>query len=143
MQLIDPAQQGHCPDQGACKLLQVHKTAQVAREAIRDGMSVVIGLQSTGEANTNATREESGDVLDDFVSAPKVIMQQFLEKQFPRETRECSGAELRKLMFQVGPSFVDGRLSKHTARRDAYCYEIAGIMSVGSSLPNCWAGLHV
>ncbi|BDA48430.1 probable protein strawberry notch homolog 1 [Coccomyxa sp. Obi] len=80
---------------------KVHKTAQVAREAIRDGMSVVIGLQSTGEANTNATREESGDVLDDFVSAPKVIMQQFLEKQFPREARECSGAELRKLLYQV------------------------------------------
>ncbi|CAL8463694.1 g3228 [Coccomyxa elongata] len=80
---------------------KVHKTAQVAREAIRDGMSVVIGLQSTGEANTNATREESGDVLDDFVSAPKVIMQQFLENQFPREARDCSGAELRKLLFQV------------------------------------------
>ncbi len=90
----------------------MHKTAQVAREAIRDGMSVVIGLQSTGEANTNATREESGDVLEDFVSAPKVIMQQFLEKQFPREARDRSGAELRKLLFQVWPPCGDGRLVK-------------------------------
>ncbi len=82
--------------------MQVHKTAQVAQEAIRDGMSVVIGLQSTGEANTNATREESGDVLDDFVSAPKVIMQQFLEKTFPVYSESSSGADLRKLQYQVG-----------------------------------------
>jgi len=81
--------------------LQVHKTAQVAQEAIRDGMCVVIGLQSTGEANTNATREESGDVLDDFVSAPKVIMQQFLEKSFPRFAEDASMADLKKLQYQV------------------------------------------
>lgn len=81
--------------------LQVHKTAQVAQEAIRDGMCVVIGLQSTGEANTNATRDESGDVLDDFVSAPKVIMQQFLEKNFPRFAEDASSADLKKLQYQV------------------------------------------
>ena len=83
--------------------LQVHKTAQVAQEAIRDGMAVVIGLQSTGEANTNATRDECGDVLDDFVSAPKVIMQQFLEKNFPVHAAACSTGELGKLLYQVGP----------------------------------------
>ena len=47
---------------------QVRKTAEAALEAIDSGMCVVIGLQSTGEANATATREEQGDVLDDFVS---------------------------------------------------------------------------
>ena len=46
----------------------MRKTAEAALEAIDSGMCVVIGLQSTGEANATATREEQGDVLDDFVS---------------------------------------------------------------------------
>ena len=108
----------------------MHKTAQVASEAIRDGMSVVIGLQSTGEANTNATREESGDVLDDFVSAPKVIMQQFLEKQFPRDAGGCSGGELRKLLFQVWPTCTDVMLVKLALlgmMNDALRHNVAGV----------------
>ncbi len=48
--------------------VQVRKTADAALEAIDAGMCVVIGLQSTGEANTTATRDECGDTLDDFVS---------------------------------------------------------------------------
>ena len=51
---------------------QVRKTAEAALEAIEGGMCVVIGLQSTGEANTSATREELGDVLDDFVSGERL-----------------------------------------------------------------------
>lgn len=52
---------------------QVRKTAEAALEAIDGGMCVVIGLQSTGEANTSASREELGDVLDDFVSGEGLI----------------------------------------------------------------------
>ena len=52
---------------------QVRKTAEAALEAIDGGMCVVIGLQSTGEANTSASREEQGDMLDDFVSGERVI----------------------------------------------------------------------
>ena len=38
-------------------------------------MCVVIGLQSTGEANTESVRAELGeDGLDDFVSAPHITM---------------------------------------------------------------------
>ena len=47
---------------------QVRKTAEAALEAIDGGMCVVIGLQSTGEANTSASLEEQGNVLEDFVS---------------------------------------------------------------------------
>ena len=60
---------------------QVRKTAEAALEAIEGGMCVVIGLQSTGEANTSASREEQGDVLDDFVSGGCLI----------RAAANCSG----------------------------------------------------
>ena len=52
---------------------QVRKTAEAALKAIDGGMCVVIGLQSTGEANTSASREELGDVLDDFVSGEPAV----------------------------------------------------------------------
>ncbi len=42
--------------------------SRLAQEAVRDGMCVVIGLQSTGEANTSSERSLKGDELDDFVS---------------------------------------------------------------------------
>ena len=51
-------------------------------------MCVVIGLQSTGEANTESVRAEQGDdSLEDFVSAPHITM------------RRC--AQMRCLGFRV------------------------------------------
>ncbi len=40
----------------------------MALEAVDNGMCVVIGLQSTGEANTNSERAQRGDELNDFIS---------------------------------------------------------------------------
>ena len=42
--------------------------ARLAREAVESGMCVVIGLQSTGEANTSAQRERTGNDFDDYIS---------------------------------------------------------------------------
>ena len=50
---------------------QVKECSRLAQEAVRDGMCVVIGLQSTGEANTSSERSLKGDELDDFVSVRK------------------------------------------------------------------------
>ena len=49
-------------------------------------MAVVIGLQSTGEANISQAVAEmaaSGEEVDDFVSAPAVIIRNLILKQFP------------------------------------------------------------
>lgn len=62
---------------------------------------MVIGLQSTGEANTNQTRDEEGDVLDDFVSAPKRILHLFLSKHFPTGDCDMQPHELDLLQHQV------------------------------------------
>ena len=42
--------------------MQVERCAQLAQEAVASGMCVVIGLQSTGEANTSQLREEVSEV---------------------------------------------------------------------------------
>lgn len=47
---------------------QVKECSRLAQEAVQDGMCVVIGLQSTGEANTSSERALKGDEMDDFVS---------------------------------------------------------------------------
>ena len=64
-------------------------------------MCCVIGLQSTGEANTNQTRDEEGDSMDDFVSAPKRILQLFLTKHFPTDNCDMDTHGLDLLQHQV------------------------------------------
>lgn len=81
--------------------MQVRECAKLANESVAAGLCVVIGLQSTGEANTNQTREEEGDVLDDFVSAPKRILQLFLSRHFPTGDCDMEPHELDLLQHQV------------------------------------------
>ena len=40
--------------------------------ALEEGKCVVIGLQSTGEARTADVVAERGELLDDYVSGPRV-----------------------------------------------------------------------
>ena len=80
---------------------QVRECAKLANESVAAGLCVVIGLQSTGEANTNQTREEEGDVLDDFVSAPKRILSLFISKHFPTDSCDMESHELDLLQHQV------------------------------------------
>lgn len=44
----------------------------MSRAALEEGKCVVIGLQSTGEARTLDIVAERGEVLDDYVSGPRV-----------------------------------------------------------------------
>ncbi|DBA83686.1 TPA: hypothetical protein ACH3X1_016793 [Trebouxia sp. C0004] len=80
---------------------KVRECAKLANDAVASGLCCVIGLQSTGEANTNQAREEEGDVLDDFVSAPKRILQLFLSKHFPTDDCDLAPFELDLLQHQV------------------------------------------
>lgn len=82
-------------------MLQVPDTAKLALEAVAEGMCVVIGLQSTGEANTSQVREASGDVMDDFVSAPQQVLLHFLERHFPTYQADMSDREISNLHAQV------------------------------------------
>ena len=77
--------------------------ARLAREAVAEGMCAVIGLQSTGEANMTSAREDAGnpEELDDFVSAPRVVLQQLLEKHFPLGRGGVSVGDLNILQAKV------------------------------------------
>lgn len=54
----------------------------IARQALDDGKCVVIGLQSTGEAQVEQLRREGNEVTE-FVSTTKAILHNLVENYFP------------------------------------------------------------
>ncbi|EFN55772.1 hypothetical protein CHLNCDRAFT_51983 [Chlorella variabilis] len=80
---------------------KVPACALMAKEAMQNGMAVVIGLQSTGEANTDLLKETSGNNFDDLVSAPRMILEQYIRGHFPLDTAGADRAELDSLEYQV------------------------------------------
>ncbi|XP_053677627.1 protein strawberry notch [Anopheles nili] len=70
-----------------CIASKVNHAVKVAREAIKYGKCVVIGLQSTGEARTLEQLERDDGELSDFVSTAKGVMQSLVEKHFPAPDR--------------------------------------------------------
>ncbi|XP_066546140.1 protein strawberry notch homolog 1 isoform X2 [Amia ocellicauda] len=71
-----------------CIASKVRRVVQLAREEIKNGKCVVIGLQSTGEARTLEALEEGGGELNDFVSTAKGVLQSLVEKHFPAPDRQ-------------------------------------------------------
>ncbi|XP_055389507.1 protein strawberry notch isoform X2 [Condylostylus longicornis] len=70
-----------------CIASKVNHAVKVAREAIKYGKCVVIGLQSTGEARTLEQLERDDGELNDFVSTAKGVFQSLVEKHFPAPDR--------------------------------------------------------
>ena len=70
-----------------CIASKVQHAVAVAREAIKYGKCVVIGLQSTGEARTLEQLEKDEGELTDFVSTAKGVLQSLVEKHFPAPDR--------------------------------------------------------
>ena len=52
--------------------VQIPCLVRMSRAALQEGKCVVIGLQSTGEARTADIVAEKGEILDDYVSGPRV-----------------------------------------------------------------------
>lgn len=70
-----------------CIASKVQHAVAVAREAIKYGKCIVIGLQSTGEARTLEQLERDEGELTDFVSTAKGVLQSLVEKHFPAPDR--------------------------------------------------------
>ncbi|XP_032679498.1 protein strawberry notch-like isoform X1 [Odontomachus brunneus] len=70
-----------------CIAAKVKHAVLVAREAVKCGKCVVIGLQSTGEARTLEQLERDDGELTDFVSTAKGVLQTLVEKHFPAPDR--------------------------------------------------------
>lgn len=71
-----------------CIAAKVNYAVAVAREAVKCGKCVVIGLQSTGEARTLDQLERDDGELTDFVSTAKGVFQALVEKHFPAPDRD-------------------------------------------------------
>ncbi|XP_045078486.1 protein strawberry notch homolog 1-like isoform X3 [Coregonus clupeaformis] len=71
-----------------CIASKVRRVVQLARDEVKNGKCVVIGLQSTGEARTLEALEEGGGELNDFVSTAKGVLQSLVEKHFPAPDRQ-------------------------------------------------------
>ena len=52
--------------------VQIPCLVRMSQAALEEGKCVVIGLQSTGEARTADVVAERGEILDDYVSGPRV-----------------------------------------------------------------------
>ncbi|KAJ0173330.1 hypothetical protein K1T71_011506 [Dendrolimus kikuchii] len=71
-----------------CIAAKVNHAVVTAREAVKCGKCVVIGLQSTGEARTLDQLERDDGELTDFVSTAKGVFQTLVEKHFPAPDRD-------------------------------------------------------
>lgn len=65
-----------------CIGAKVPMVIQMAKQALSDGKSVVIGLQSTGESKTLEALQDDGDITD-FVSTARATFESLIENHFP------------------------------------------------------------
>lgn len=101
---------------GLCISLKVDRAVEITRQALAEDKSVVIGLQSTGEAGTARELKAKGD-LDSFVSPPAHTLTRVVHKLFPLPPIPNSDCEMkppdepqsRKIKHAVTPI----KLSKH------------------------------
>ncbi|CAG0894216.1 unnamed protein product [Darwinula stevensoni] len=104
---------------------KVKHAVRLAREAIKMGKCVVIGLQSTGEARTLEALEKEDGTLTEFVSTAKAVFQTLVEKHFPAPDRNRIArllgigfggkTQLEQIMEETDPK--DGCSSSSSSKR--------------------------
>ncbi|KAK7804957.1 hypothetical protein U0070_025479 [Myodes glareolus] len=122
-----------------CIASKVKRVVQLAREEIKNGKCVVIGLQSTGEARTLEALEEGGGELNDFVSTAKGVLQSLIEKHFPAPDRKKLYSEeitretkkARKVGGLTGSSSDDSESESDVSDNEESDYESSKNMSSG------------
>lgn len=97
-----------------CIAAKVDRVVEVAKEELRNGNAVVIGLQSTGEARTLEAIEEQGE-LNDFISTAAAQFQTMIEKHFPAPNKKKTRALLG--LVEEDPKDYTDRKSR-TARQE-------------------------
>uniref|UniRef100_A0A2K5IRW5 Strawberry notch homolog 1 n=1 Tax=Colobus angolensis palliatus TaxID=336983 RepID=A0A2K5IRW5_COLAP len=114
-----------------CIASKVKRVVQLAREEIKNGKCVVIGLQSTGEARTLEALEEGGGELNDFVSTAKGVLQSLIEKHFPAPDRKKLYSLLGIDLTENGVNPGDGACSEEITREAKKVRKVGGL--TGSS----------
>ncbi|XP_055854462.1 protein strawberry notch isoform X2 [Episyrphus balteatus] len=115
-----------------CIAAKVNHAVQVAREAIKYGKCVVIGLQSTGEARTLEQLEREEGELSDFVSTAKGVFQSLVEKHFPAPDRNRInrilglGSNKKSIQSIIEESKKETAAAASTSKRKASARAAAG-----------------
>uniref|UniRef100_A0AC35GBX0 Strawberry notch helicase C domain-containing protein n=1 Tax=Panagrolaimus sp. PS1159 TaxID=55785 RepID=A0AC35GBX0_9BILA len=73
---------------------------EISKKALEQGKCVVIGLQSTGESQTNEALENNEGELETFVSTPKQLLVSLIQKYFPTDIDDFDGKDPLKSMFR-------------------------------------------
>ncbi|KAG7480982.1 hypothetical protein MATL_G00061980 [Megalops atlanticus] len=101
-----------------CIASKVRRVVQLAREEVKNGKCLVIGLQSTGEARTLEALEDGGGELNDFVSTAKGVLQSLVEKHFPAPDRQKLSTLLGiDLTAKKTPSPNDSASTDHKGKK--------------------------
>ncbi|KAG4399450.1 hypothetical protein AAZX31_08G230100 [Glycine max] len=102
-----------------CMSAKVPAAVRLAKQALVEEKSVVIGLQSTGEARTEEAVTKYGSELDDFVSGPRELLLKFVEENYPLPEKpellpgEDGVKELQRKRHSATPGVsVKGRVRK-------------------------------
>eukprot|EP01041_Mallomonas_annulata_P007017 gene7017-14279_t len=66
-----------------CISLKVPCAIAIAKQAIQEGKSVVIGLQSTGEAGIDMEIQRNENTVTDFISSPQITLRRLIYKLVP------------------------------------------------------------
>ncbi|XP_047130991.1 uncharacterized protein LOC100210324 isoform X1 [Hydra vulgaris] len=68
-----------------CMSMKTQEIIKLSKQALQDGYSVVIGLQTTGETSLDAELFDNHGNIDGFVSITKEILKRFISQHFPVE----------------------------------------------------------
>uniref|UniRef100_A0A1I7S5S4 Protein strawberry notch homolog 1-like n=1 Tax=Bursaphelenchus xylophilus TaxID=6326 RepID=A0A1I7S5S4_BURXY len=100
-----------------CIGAKVNACVAITKKALEDGKCVVIGLQSTGEAQTLGVLGDAGEITD-FVSTTKAVLQNLIEKHFPTGDSDGMGmlGDMGR-MFSIGSG---GSFSRKRNRTTVY-----------------------
>lgn len=68
-----------------CMSMKVPEILRLSKEALDNGCSVVIGLQTTGEASMDSELDQNNGEIKSFVSLTTEILKRFIYQYFPTE----------------------------------------------------------
>ncbi|EDO43448.1 predicted protein, partial [Nematostella vectensis] len=95
-----------------CMSMKVPLIVKEAKAALNDGYSVVIGLQTTGEASLESELNRNGGRINRFISICEEIMTRFITQYFPVKIQSTSGEAKEDTWAVTAKSLLLGFVKK-------------------------------
>ena len=123
------------------QLILAYKVDFVVERAsgyLENGLAIVIGLQTTGEAAQNRGIERSGGIANAFLSSSRESLISFIQLNWPTKVVGDSRGEGDTVPAET-PKAIDGMASKTSSASLASALPTKSSAPVGSVLPECVA----